>query len=312
MSPFELIHYDFWTSSITIVSGIKYYFIFSDNFSHYLWVYPLCVTSDVYSKFVHFRAFVQNYFYTNIKTFQSNNGVSIAITKFNNFVIKIVFICVFHVLAPHTSQQNVKYERMLQTINNVVCTLLLHARLPPDYWVEALQMVERVLNTLPSTTIKNVTLFHKTPTYDHLLVFGCLCFPDIVPSHKLSPRSTPCIFLGFPTNHKGYLNLQTTQIIISRHIVFEETVFPFGSMTPNHTPSYLFLEHVILPSSGSLTPISNGDPPLTEDPSLADNSSPTNDSPQTENPPIHKSSFAISATNTSSIKEDSHTEPSPC
>jgi hypothetical protein len=49
--------------------------------------------------------------------------------------------------------------------------------------------------------------------------------------HKLSPRSTPCIFLGYSDHHKGYrcLDLHSNKIIISRHVVFDETSFPFAT-----------------------------------------------------------------------------------
>lgn len=162
--------------------------------------------------------------------------------------IKMRFSC------PHTSQQNCKYERMLRTINNIVRTLLFTARLPPEYWVEALHMAEHLLNILPLTVLNYDTpyhkLYHKQPTYNHLCIFGCLCFPHIVTPHKLSPRSTQCAFLGYPSNHKGFkcLNLHT-KIIISRHVVFYETIFPFGSMTSNSSPSYSLLEHISIPSS---------------------------------------------------------------
>ena len=75
-------------------------------------------------------------------------------------------------------------------------------------------------------------------------MFGCLYYPYIKASHKLDFRSTPYIFLGYPMNHRGYrcLNLDTNNIIISRHAVFYQTIFPFGSMTPNKAPSYTFLE----------------------------------------------------------------------
>jgi hypothetical protein len=48
--------------------------------------------------------------------------------------------------------------------------------------------------------------------------------------HKLSPRSTPCIFLGYSDHHKGYrcLDLHSNKII-SRHVVFDETSFPFAT-----------------------------------------------------------------------------------
>ncbi|GJQ91721.1 ribonuclease H-like domain-containing protein [Tanacetum coccineum] len=48
---FDIIHSDLWTSRIPSVSGIKYYAIFLDHFSHYLWVYPLHHKSDLFAKF---------------------------------------------------------------------------------------------------------------------------------------------------------------------------------------------------------------------------------------------------------------------
>lgn len=85
--------------------------------------------------------------------------------------------------------------------------------------------------------------------------------------HKLPPRSNPCMFLGYHSNHKGYkcLSLDTNEIIISRHMMFNETIFPFGSMTLNVTPSYIFLDHVDLttPLSYNNTfdlPIDGGSP----------------------------------------------------
>ncbi|KAL4584621.1 hypothetical protein LXL04_009226 [Taraxacum kok-saghyz] len=71
-------------------------------------------------------------------------------------------------------------------------------------------------------------------------LIGYMVSPTSNPTYRLS---VPCIFLGYPSNHKGFrcLNLHTNQIIISRHVTFDETIFPFGSMTPDRSPNYDFL-----------------------------------------------------------------------
>lgn len=63
-------------------------------------------------------------------------------------------------------------------------------------------------------------------------------------AHKLSPRSVMSVFLGYPLDHKGYrcLDLSTNRIIISRHVTFDESSFPFAKMaTPLSSSDYNFL-----------------------------------------------------------------------
>ncbi|GJW68538.1 ribonuclease H-like domain-containing protein [Tanacetum coccineum] len=228
------------------MSGYKYYVLFLDHYSHFLWVYPLHRKSDAQSKLLHFRAFIKTQFNREIKAFQCDHG-----GEFDNNSLHELFATngiQFRFSCPHTSQQNGKSERMIRTINNVVRSLLFQARLPPEYWVEALLTAAYLLNILPSTSINNdipyTKLFNKPTSYTHIRTFGCLCYPYTFPPHKLAPRTTPSIFLGYAYNHRGYrcLDLNTNKIIISRHVTFDETVFPFGSMTPTKPPSYQFLD----------------------------------------------------------------------
>ncbi|PWA88754.1 ribonuclease H-like domain-containing protein [Artemisia annua] len=246
-SPFDIIHSDLWTSPLSSITGIKYYVLFLDHFTHYLWVYPLRNKSDALSKFINFRAFVKNQFNCDIKSLQCDHG-----GEFDNNALHNLFVSngiTIHFSCPKTSQQNGKSERMIRTINNLIRTLLFQAHLPPTFWLEALHMAAYLLNILPSTAITNeiphTRLYKTPPSYTDLRIFGCLCYPHLHTNHKLEPRATPSIFLGYPTNHRGYrcLDLNTNKIILSRHVTFDETVFPCGSMTPNTSPSYTFLDN---------------------------------------------------------------------
>jgi hypothetical protein len=143
---------------------------------------------------------------------------------------------------PYTSPQNGKAEHIIRTINNVIHTLLIQASLPGRYWAEGLHTVMYLLNRLPMKTISvacpHVTLFGSAPSYEHLHVFGCACYPNIATTtpHKLTPRSTRCVILGYSVDHKGYhcLDLSTNRLIVSRHVVFDENSFPLAA-SPNLT-----------------------------------------------------------------------------
>ncbi|WVZ64441.1 hypothetical protein U9M48_013951 [Paspalum notatum var. saurae] len=79
------------------------------------------------------------------------------------------------------------------------------------------------------------------PAYDELRVFGALCYPNLTATapNKLSPRSTACIFLGYPADHRGYhcYDPAARCVYTSRHIVFDETTFPWrDNITPASPP----------------------------------------------------------------------------
>ena len=59
--------------------------------------------------------------------------------------------------------------------------------------------------------------------------------------NKLQPRSTPCIFLGYPPLSKGYICLDpiSNRIYIDCHVLFNESLFRFATnpnLTNPHVP----------------------------------------------------------------------------
>jgi hypothetical protein len=77
-------------------------------------------------------------------------------------------------------------------------------------------------------------------------VFGFACYPSIsaTASHKLVPRSVLCVLLRYSTHHKGYLCLDrsSNRIIISRHVTFDESSFPFATLiTPPALSSWMII-----------------------------------------------------------------------
>nr|GEV77970.1 ribonuclease H-like domain-containing protein [Tanacetum cinerariifolium] len=154
-SCFEIIYSDMWTSPIRSLLGFKYYVLFLDYYSQFVWVYPLLNKSDVWSKFVLFRTYVRTQFKCEICSFQCDHGGEFDNHNFHKLFadngIQFCFSC------PKTSQQN-----------------------------------------------------------------------------------------GQASNHNGYrcLDLKTNKIISSRHVTFDETVFPYGSTQPASPPTYTFLDDI--------------------------------------------------------------------
>ena len=139
---------------------------------------------------------------------------------------------------------------MIRTTNDAVRTLLIKASLPPRFWAESLHTTTYLVNRLPSTASHAPTPHHAlfgTPSrYDHLRVFGCACYPNIsaTASHKLAPRSTHCVFLGYSPDQKGYrcFYLTSRRVLISRHVVFDESDFSYSTSTPSPDPELESLE----------------------------------------------------------------------
>ena len=60
--------------------------------------------------------------------------------------------------------------------------------------------------------------------------FGCACFPLLKPytDHKLQPKSTQCIFLGYLSLSKGYIwfDPHTHKVYTTPYVIFNESDFP--------------------------------------------------------------------------------------
>jgi hypothetical protein len=202
--------------------------------------------NDALPIFIKFQKYVERYFNLQIKSIQSDWGGEYRSlsTYFANCGISHRVSC------PHTHQQNGAVERKHRHIVETGLALLYHASIPLRFWDDAFQTACYLINRLPQTLLKNISpfekLFHTAPEYNFLKTFGCACWLNLRPynSHKLQPRSTQCVFLGYSISHKGYkcFHIPTGRTYISRDVIFLETQFPFQQV-PNpvsqSTPSLL-------------------------------------------------------------------------
>jgi hypothetical protein len=214
-----------------LVSGSKYYLVILDDFTHYLWNFLLKQKSDTLTTLSNFFAYVATQFSCTVKAIQCINRRGLDNSSTQTFLLSKG--AQLRMSCPYTSSQNGKAEHIIRTINNVIRTLLIQASLLRRYWAEGLHTTVYLLNHLPTKTISaaypHVALFASSSSYGHLHIFGCACYPNITATapHKLAPRSTQCVFLGYSGDHKGYqcLDLSTNRLIVSRHVVFDEDCF---------------------------------------------------------------------------------------
>lgn len=83
---------------------MKYYLIFLDHYSYFLWVYPLHRKSETLSKYLHFSNYVQTQFNRQIKSLQCDNGGEYDNRLFKEHLASTGTL--FRFSCPHTSQQN--------------------------------------------------------------------------------------------------------------------------------------------------------------------------------------------------------------
>ena len=196
--------------------------------------------SDIRPLLVSFYNMICTQFHTKIKVFRTDNAPE--------FFLKY-FFATNGIIHQHscvaTPQQNSFMERKHQHILSMARALKFQSNVPLYLWGECVLNTVHIINRLPSSILNNKSPFEKLygqiPSYDHLKVFGGLCFASTLFHNrsKFDSRSIPCVFLGYLFGVKGYkiLNLFTRRIFISRDVIFHETIFPFIS-TPFSSSSH--------------------------------------------------------------------------
>jgi hypothetical protein len=71
--PFQLVHCDLWTSPNESFTSYKYYLIVIDDFSCYVWTFPLCLKSDVPYIIHDFYHYALTQFHLSIQCVQCDN-----------------------------------------------------------------------------------------------------------------------------------------------------------------------------------------------------------------------------------------------
>ncbi|KAB2608246.1 hypothetical protein D8674_011414 [Pyrus ussuriensis x Pyrus communis] len=229
-SPFQKVHTDIWgPSPVRSIEGYRYYVTFVDEYTRFVWIFPMSNKSDVFTLFVKFYKFVLNQFGTTIKSLQTDGGGEYTSKSFTSF------------LADKAAER--KNRHILET----AITLFSASGLPSVLWYFACAHSIRLINNMPCKSLSfsspYLALYKKVADIQSLKIFGSVVFPWLRPYNlnKLQPRSVMCAFLGYSQGYKGVIcyNLQTKKFIISRHVYFDESLFP-AKMAQHTSPARLY------------------------------------------------------------------------
>ncbi|CAI7897956.1 unnamed protein product, partial [Closterium sp. NIES-53] len=151
---------------------------------------------------------------------------------------------------PASPQQYGIAERRIGMVMDVARTSMIHAAAPHFLWPFAVQYAAHQLNLQPRVSLPETspTLLWTGKVGDASVfrVWGSRAFVSDLSADKLSPRATPCVFLGFPPDAPGWQFYHPTsrRVLSSQDFTFDESV-PYYRLFPYRTaplpPPPLFL-----------------------------------------------------------------------
>jgi hypothetical protein len=193
-------------------------------------VYLLKSKDQAVDYFVKYKAEVENFTGCRIKTLRSDRGGEFLAGVFAGVCEQAGIKR--QLTTPYTPQQNGVVERRNRTVMEMARSLLKSMKIPGRFWGKAVRHVVYLLNRLPTKVLGDVTPHEswigRKPSLGHLKIFGCTAHARNSAPHmkKLDDRSRPLVYFGVEEGSKAHRLFEpnTNKIIVSRDVVFEESV----------------------------------------------------------------------------------------
>ncbi|KAK9078427.1 hypothetical protein SSX86_002484 [Deinandra increscens subsp. villosa] len=225
--PLELIHVDLCGPISPKTKGGKSYFmLIVDDYSRYMWMYPLQSKDEAFYNFKNFKKKVEKEKFV-IRIMRTDRGGEFMANDFMKFCKEAGIKR--QTTAPYTPQHNGVVERKNRSVMEMARSLLKTMKVPDELWGEAVRHAVYLLNRIPTKAVKNATPYEALkkvkPNLKYLKVFGCLAYAKRTGYvAKLEDRSEVLVHLGKEPGSKAYrlYNPNTGRVVVSRDVEFNE------------------------------------------------------------------------------------------
>ena len=173
------------------LGGASYFVSFIDDSTRKVWAYPIRTKHRVFSIFSDWIAMVKNQSGQKEKCLQTDNGGEFKSEEFVEFCRECGIRREY--TEPYSLEQNGIAERMNQTIQERVISMLQQSGLLDGFWVEALLTGVHIINMSPSRPpglqIPQELWTGRKPNYDKLRLFGCEAYALITKTRSPKTRT---------------------------------------------------------------------------------------------------------------------------
>lgn len=151
---------------------------------------------------------------------------------------------------PKTPQQNGVAERPNRTLAESARTMLIQAKIPQKFWVEALNTTVYLHNRSPARAVDSATPSEAwsgvKPVVKHLRSLGFTAYAHFPKDEtkKFDSNARKCVFLAYGTDTKGYrlYDCERQRVIFSRDVKFSESEFGIEKEPSDGTDELITIE----------------------------------------------------------------------
>jgi hypothetical protein len=175
----------------------------TDNYSRKSWIYLSKTRDTVYDSLIKWRKQVELETDLRLKAIRIDNAKELK--KIGELLAVII-----ENTTPYTPEQNGVAERLNRTLITKARSMLAAARLPKEFWGEAVHTACYLKNLIPQnskTKSPEEIWTGKKPSGKHLRVFGCIAYPTVPKEQqtdKLDNTAIRGVFVGYERSTKHY------------------------------------------------------------------------------------------------------------